>query len=53
MLMLKTLDLLGAALCSHRHQWTDEERQHYEVTAAKLQEFTGVQSTDWWMRGGK
>jgi hypothetical protein len=44
MLMLKTIDLLGGALAAHKHEWSDEERDYYEATAAKLQEWTTVKA---------
>lgn len=34
--LLNCLDLLGVALATHGHQWTDEERQAYEEATSIL-----------------
>lgn len=35
--LLNCLDLLGVALATHGHQWTDEERQAYEEAVTMLE----------------
>lgn len=36
--ILAALDLLALALVDHDHQWTYEERRHYEEAVAALSE---------------